>query len=176
MNERVVQRQTRFQGRRLRLEILEVERCDGGTASREVVAHPDSVCAAVLTSERRWVLVRQFRVAAEQALLEVAGGNLDPGENPEQAILRELREEIGLISGRLRRLTELWPNPGFCSQRITCFLIDEAQLGPPSPEIGEVLDIHEVDSQEGVAMALDGRIADGASVATMLSAARLLGI
>jgi ADP-ribose pyrophosphatase len=174
--EKILARQTRFKGRLLQLETLDVERIDGRPAGREVVHSPNAVCAAVFTRDREWVFVRQYRVAAESLLLEVAGGRIDPGEDPDQAIERELREEVGYQSGRILPLMQFWSTPGFCTQRMTCYLVDEAELGDSRPDEGEFLEIVRVGAEEGLAMVTDGRIADGASVAVVLAAARKLGL
>ena len=168
--------QTRFKGRLLQLDTLDVLRADGKPAGREVVRHPDTVCAAVFTRDREWVFVRQYRVAAQSLLLEVAGGLVDPGEDRDQAIERELREEIGYQSGRIQRLLEFWSMPGFCNQRMTCYLASEVELGRACPDEGESLQIVRVGAEEGLAMALDGRIADGNSITALLAAARILGL
>jgi ADP-ribose pyrophosphatase len=141
-----------------------------------VVHHPDAVCAAVFTCDHQWVLVRQYRVAAGSLLLEVAGGRVDSGEEPDQAIERELREEIGYRSGRVRRLMEILPSPGFCNQRMFCYLVDQAELGENCLDEGESLQVIRVGAEEGVSLAMTGGIIDGTSVVVMLASARLLGL
>lgn len=176
LEEKILGRQTHFKGRLLQLDTLEVERMDGKPGQREVVHCDNAVCAAVLTRDRHWVFVRQYRVATASLLLEVAGGRIDPGEDPDRAIERELREEIGFRSGRIQRLMDFWSTPGFCDMRMTCYLVDEADLGDGCPDEGEFLEVVRVGLEEGLAMALDGRIGCGTSVTAVLAAARVLGL
>jgi 8-oxo-dGTP pyrophosphatase MutT (NUDIX family) len=56
----------------------------------------DYVSVLALTDDGRIPLVRQFRPALEKFTLELPGGLRDGAEDPEQAALRELREETGL--------------------------------------------------------------------------------
>lgn len=176
MEETVLARQTHFKGRLLQLDVVDVELADGSRGVREVVYHPNAVCAAVLTRQQEWVFVRQFRLPAEALLLEVTAGKIDAGEDPDQAILRELREEIGYQSGQIHRLMEFWSTPGFCNERMTCYVVSDAQLGNSALDEGEFLEVVTVSAQEGLAMALDGRLADAKSVAAILAGARFLGL
>jgi len=176
VNEKILKRTTHFEGRLLKLEVVDVELPDGRPAQREIVHHPNAVCAAVFTREREWVFVRQFRVPAQSLLLEVPAGKIDPGEDPDRAIERELREEIGYRAGQITRLLEFWCTPGFCHERLTCYLVREAELGEGRPDDGEFLEVVRVGAEEGLAMALDGRLADAKSITAVLAGARQLGL
>lgn len=175
MLETLLDRKTHFKGKLLQLDVCQVELADGRQSQRELVLHPNAVCAAVLTRQGEWVFVRQFRLPADSLLLEVPAGKIDPGEDPDQAIVRELEEEIGWRSGRIERLLEFWSTPGFCNERMTCYLGTEADLGESRPDDGEFLEVLRVSREEGLAMAFDGRLSDAKSVTAVLAAARRLG-
>ena len=68
------------------------------------------------------------------------GGGLKRGEEPEQAVLRELREEIGLADcSEPVRLGEFEHRPDFRRGTTTLFLIRDVRFKPrPSLEIDEV--------------------------------------
>ena len=53
------------------------------------------VVAGVLRRDGRYMLARRLR-GAEAGLWEFPGGKLERGESPEQALERELREELGI--------------------------------------------------------------------------------
>ena len=176
MDERIVSTSPQFRGKLLQLDVLEVELADGRPARREMVHHPHAVCAAVLTAQGEWALVEQFRVPTGQRLIEVPAGKIDPGEDPDQAILRELREEVCYEGGELVRLSEFWTTPGFCTERMTCYLATQAVLAQNRPDDGEFLEVLRVPAGEGLGWISSGRICDAKSITALLLGARYLGL
>jgi 8-oxo-dGTP pyrophosphatase MutT (NUDIX family) len=87
---------------------------------RWVVEHPGAVAAVPVEDGPEGpqvVLVRQWRPAMRDFLLEIPAGKLDvPGEDPDDAIARELAEEIQQEVGRLVTLATFWNSPGFSTE------------------------------------------------------------
>ncbi len=54
-----------------------------------------AVCVLALTKNNNVILAKQYRPGMEKFLLEMPGGAVEEGENPEAAIKRELFEETG---------------------------------------------------------------------------------
>jgi 8-oxo-dGTP pyrophosphatase MutT (NUDIX family) len=71
----------------------------------------DWVLVLAITPDGQLVLARQFRHGVREAVLEVPGGIVDPGESPVAAGLRELAEETGYTAQRAEYLGRLLPNP-----------------------------------------------------------------
>ncbi len=125
-----------FSGRMLGLT---VERW--GDAEREIVERADSVAVVAVDPEGRVALVRQFREAARDALLELPAGTIDEGEEPLATAKRELAEETGLRGGRWRPGPVVYSSPGFCRERIHLFLADELESGEAAPAGDEELEL-----------------------------------
>jgi len=95
------------------------------------------VRALVLDPEGRTLLMRY---GDEYAMWWVTpGGGMDPGESDEQALRRELREELGLTDfeiGPLLWHREQWfrDEPGHCGQRENVYLV-RAPAFEPAPEL-----------------------------------------
>lgn len=72
---------------------------DGRTVEWDMHAGGPTVAVLALTPDQRLVMVRQFRPGPDRVVLTLPGGMLDPGEEPEEAAARELREETGYAAG-----------------------------------------------------------------------------
>ncbi len=60
-----------------------------------------------------FLMVEQFRHGSGELTLEFPAGIVDDGESPEEAALRELKEETGYRAGKIESLGAVSPNPAF---------------------------------------------------------------
>ncbi|MFH1970041.1 MAG: NUDIX hydrolase [Verrucomicrobiota bacterium] len=140
MNEKTISSHPVFDGRLLKLDVLEVELDNGRRARREIVRHPGAVAIWARAPDGRFVFVRQFRKAVEQELLEIVAGTLEIGETPEACARREIREETGYAVKTLTPLGFIFTAPGFCTERITIFYAELAKNGPDFGELSRAAD------------------------------------
>lgn len=71
----------------------------------------DMVLVVPVTPVAKFVLVRQYKHASGQMMIEFPAGMVDPGESPEQAARRELVEETGYTGPSFSLLAALTNNP-----------------------------------------------------------------
>ncbi|MFA6278015.1 MAG: NUDIX hydrolase [Pedobacter sp.] len=106
---------------------LRVDTCElqNGTIKDDyyVLEYPNWVNAIALTKENKIILVRQYRFAADIISLEIPGGVIDEGENPETAILRELQEETGYTFETCELIATLYPNPATSNNKTFTYLL-----------------------------------------------------
>src|SRR5262245_56075573 len=153
-----------FRGRKIDLALQEVALRDGTTAKREVVLHRGAVALVPMVDDGHVCLVRNRRYAVDRTLLEVPAGTIDPGESPDQTAERELLEETGYHSGRIRRIREWYVSPGVMNERMYLYLCEALRPGPARHQLDEQLQVVVVPWDEAVSMAEDGRIEDAKSL------------
>jgi ADP-ribose pyrophosphatase len=87
-----------------------------------VVELPPGVVAMAITESNEVVLVKQYRHPLKEVLLELPGGFIDKSEQPQQAILRELKEETGYTFNSCHYLGITALNPGLLDNYTHMFL------------------------------------------------------
>jgi ADP-ribose pyrophosphatase len=179
--ERVVDSRVLHRGRYLTFRIDTIERADGTRATRDFAGHPGAVAILAIDAEDRVLMVRQFRLAAGQTLLEVPAGTLDVAddgsvEDPDVAAPRELEEETGMRAATWRTLGHFYTAPGFTEERMTLYLAtdlrpaDDGRLGPDEDER---LLLDRVPVADALAAIDRGDIHDAKSLVALLWLARL---
>src|ERR1044071_8883951 len=84
-----------YRGKVVTLRIDTVERADGVRTKREIVEHHGAVAIVPMLDDETVLLIRQYRQAVDEMLLEIPAGTLEDGEDPEVCAARELEEETG---------------------------------------------------------------------------------
>lgn len=136
----------------------------------EIVEHKDAVALLVQDPVRGVLFVRQYRPAVGAHTLELPAGLIEPGENPEQAALRELAEEAQL-SGRLERLAEFYVSPGFTDEKTYLFRVRDPHPAQGRPDDDEHLEVFWRDPAQVLAEAREGRThVSGSTLAGLLFA------
>ena len=88
----------------------------------------DWVNVVAIDVDGRLILVKQYRHGLQRLSLEPPGGMIDRGETPEAAARRELREETGYVSEKVRFLGRVAPNPALQNNWCHMFLAAECRL------------------------------------------------
>jgi len=115
------------------------------------------------------LLVEQFRPPVGKATLEFPAGLIDKGETPQQAALRELREETGYVGEACKIVPTLSPlvcmSPGLCDETVVCVLVTvdldnpyndpNGELFEVTPDEGEHITVHRVSLKDGFQKLLD---------------------
>ncbi|MCH9671371.1 MAG: NUDIX hydrolase [Gammaproteobacteria bacterium] len=119
------------------------------------------------------VLMRVFRHGLRDWSLEFPRGSTDPGESPEEAAKREVKEEIGADTFTLRPLGLFTPGGSSLAIKARLFLAEVGPLGA-SDVLEAIEDVQAYDVEEVEARIASGEMIDGFSLALFLRA-RLTG-
>jgi 8-oxo-dGTP pyrophosphatase MutT (NUDIX family) len=147
---------------------------NGVEAMRDVVTHPGSVVVLPVFANGRILLIRQFRYATGIFLWELVAGRKDPGETFVRAAHRELAEETGYTAKRMRKLMDVFPTPGFVTERMVIFLAAGLKEGKARPEEDEKIEQRVFTLSQAEQWIRAGKIRDAKSVAGILYYARLV--
>jgi ADP-ribose pyrophosphatase len=137
---------------------------------REVVHHPGACALVAFTPEGEVVLVRQFREAIRQELLEIPAGIFDvEGEDGAGCAARELLEETGYRATNVEHLATIYTSPGFADERIELFRADAEPTSDVREEAVEVVTLPLGRALEAIQR---GDILDAKTVSGLLLALR----
>lgn len=176
LSERPLRSETIFEGKILKLRVDTVQLPDGRETTREIIEHNGAVAMVPITESGEVILVRQYRRAPDEVLLEIPAGRLEPGEPPEECARRELAEEIGQAPAELTRLCELYSAPGYSQEIMHLFLAKGLTAQAKRPDSDEFLEVVVVPLAEAVRMCREGKIRDVKTAAGILLAAEVLRI
>lgn len=155
-----------YRNRWMRLREDRIERSNGVEGIYSVVDKDD--CASIIPIEGDSLyLVEQFRYTVQQRYLEFPQGGWETADvDPEELARGELREETGLIAGKMVRLGMNWVAYGFARQKQHIYLATDMTQGSTDPDAEEHdLVLHKVKIADFERMLLDGTIADMTTVA-----------
>ncbi|WP_457637066.1 NUDIX domain-containing protein [Oceanithermus sp.] len=129
------------------------------------------VFALPLTKNGEALLIKQYRHPTRRFLLEVPAGKVDPGEDLETAVRRELLEEIGAEAGELVRFPSFYPQPSFNAAVFNPFLaLGSRIVAEPRLESGELIETVAMPVCQAYKLLEDGRIADASTALTLFYA------
>jgi ADP-ribose pyrophosphatase len=145
------------------------------TYQREVVHHHGSAVILPVFDDGTVALVRQYRHPAVRYLIEAPAGTLDDRERPDDGAARELEEELGLVAGRMEKLSEFFVSPGFCEEKMWVFLATELTEGKQQLDEDEILDVVRLPIDEALEMITSGEIQDAKTIIALMLAAPRVG-
>jgi ADP-ribose pyrophosphatase len=150
--------------------------------TRDVIRHNGSVVVLAIDNSRNpddpdVLLIRQYRHAAGQFLLELPAGRIDPGEAPLAAAKREMIEETGFRARKWTLLTKYFASPGFLGEWMQIYLATDVRAGAATPEDDEHIEILPTPLSEAMELVATNKIHDGKTLIglTLYNLARTSG-
>jgi ADP-ribose pyrophosphatase len=153
-----------FRGRRLWIEQRTVQ-LPNGLLREKVIVHPSNAVAILPIDGDRCKLIRQYRYAIDDYILEAPAGALEKDEEPLAAAGRELIEETGFAARTIEPRGFIITTPGYTDEKIYLYeahgLIPSQEYGKDEDEVIEVVDVAVTDLSS---MVRDGTITDAKTI------------
>ena len=166
--EKLLDSKTVYEGRMINLRVDSIELPSGRQTTREIVEHTNSVVIVPVDSSGNVLLVRQYRTAIGQALVEVPAGKTEPGEHPLQCAHRELREETCHNAGIMEDMGGFYAGPGYSTEYLYLYLATDLTPVNGAVDADEIMDVFRVPLADMPDMIASGKICDAKSVAGIL--------
>jgi len=174
LKEKTIKTKIAHKGTYLTLNSDEVLLPNGNTSTREWIKHPGAVCCVPILPNGKIVLIRQYRYAVNEEMIEIPAGKLDQNEIPERCALRELEEEIGYLANKLTLLANIHPAVGFTDEKMWLYLAEDLVKTKQSLDSDEFLEPIPIKLDDAVKMVWDGKITDVKTIIGILWAQRIL--
>lgn len=163
-----------YRGRAFDVRHDVLERLDGKQVIYDTVVHNGAVTMVAVDTDGQVLLVRQYRHSTGKRLLELPAGTLEQGEAPEACAQRELREEVGMAAGSLKKLAEFFLAPGYSTERMWIFLARDLRPEKLAGDEDEDIEIERMPLTQCVAAVHSGEIEDAKTIAGLYLAQEYL--
>jgi len=158
-----------YKGKEISLELIE-GKIFQKEIEKEIVVFPKTVGILPLIEKDKIVLVRQYRFPAKKELWEIPAGKLEKGEKPEVGARRELKEETGFTAGKLEKIGEFYPTPGYSTEYMHLFRATLLMKGKQSLDEDEIIkNVKVFDLREILEMIEKKKIIDAKTILAVFS-------
>ncbi|WKY58202.1 ADP compounds hydrolase NudE [Vibrio sp. SNU_ST1] len=139
----ILAQQTVAQSKLFSIESLDLRFSNGEerTYERMKPSGRNAVMMVPITEQGDILLVREYAAGTERYELGFPKGLIDLGEQPNEAAVRELKEEIGFGANKLTPLKEVILAPSYFSSKMTLFIAEELYPEKLEGDEPEPLDI-----------------------------------
>ena len=174
IEEKTISSDRVYTGKTISLRVDTVEIPNRGYKKREIVEHNGAVGIIAITPENKVVLVKQYRKAIEKELWEIPAGKIEPGENPKESAMRELKEETGYSAQSMKLLHKFYTSAGFSNQKIYIYLAENLTPGKQNFDDDEFIETKEFSLNDVYDMIYNNYIEDAKTSIGMLLIKELL--
>ncbi len=158
----------KFNGRLIKVYEHKCVLPNGYPVKLEIVKHPGAVLIVPFLSKNEVILLRQYRPVVDLYLYELPAGTLGKGERHMSCAYRELGEETGYSAGRMKKIGQIYPAPGYTTEKIVIFKAEKLKkLGQHTTEADEVIKTHVFTRPKILRLFKSGKIIDAKTICAL---------
>jgi ADP-ribose pyrophosphatase len=170
MKFQLVKSESTYKGRAFSVRRDHLQTPTGNLVQYDIIEHIGSVSLVPVDDDGQMYFVRQYRHAAQMDLLELPAGTLEPGEPPQEAAAREIREEIGMAAKKLVEIGSFYLAPGYSTELMHVYLATGLSHDPLDPDADEYLSVEKMPVAAAYQLAETGQMLDAKSLAALILA------
>ena len=167
MNERFEYSKLVFDGTIVKGYEVGVRMDDGKVVRRDYFHYGGAAVILPVRDDGSIVMIRNYRFAVEEHLLELPAGMLAEGEPPEICAARELTEETGYKARKVEKLGQFYTGPGTSDQVLHSFLATGLTEGTQDLEEYERITVESFPQDQVRRMIAGGEIHDAKTITTL---------
>lgn len=171
--EKTLSERNAFDGKFIKASVYDVELANGQKAIREVMHHPGGVVVVAQKDENTILMVKQYRYPIKQVSIELPAGRLEPNDNPDERIKKELEEETGHIAKTWKSLGYIYSTPGICDEKLYLYHATDLEFKEQKPDDGEIIEFYEYKIDEIFNLIKSGEINDAKTICALTRAFKL---
>ena len=163
-----------FDGVVVKLFVDDIELPNGKKSIREVVRHPGAVCVIPVDNDENVIMIKQFRYPFSDVLLEVPAGKLEKGEDPLEAVKRELEEESGVVANNIEYIGTMYTTVAIFDEVIQIYLARDLTFTNAHPDEDEFIETEKIPLNTLIDMVMRGEIRDAKTQIALLKAEKFI--
>lgn len=135
-NPKVLQVKKSKSERTYEITDVDLELPNGKEVTWSYTDGPSIVVIVSINKNNQVIMKKEWRLSVQKELLELPGGKIENDEDPKEAAIRELKEEVGVTAGKLEPLDviSLWNYTNVKAHFFLATNIEEGENNPDSDE------------------------------------------
>lgn len=127
-NYKILNTEIKYEGfKNFKIKELTIENGDK-KFKREIFDRGNGVGALVYNTEtKKFLFVEQYRAGGSGIFVEIVAGGIDENEKPEDAIRREIIEELGYKVDKMTHITDFYVSPGANTEITALFYVEVSE-------------------------------------------------
>jgi len=137
---------------------------NGKKSIREYAEHPGAVAVVPILEKNNIILVKQYRYPVKKITYEIPAGKLDRKEKPIDCVKRELIEETGYETKKIKKVISYWPAPAFSTEIMHVFIATDLKFVGKNLDEDEFLESEIVPIKIAIDWIKKGKICDSKTI------------